>query len=110
MVNLVLEEVNKAIGGRALREGEAGFRAPFSVSTDTRTLKAGEVFFALKGERYDAHRHLADAAARGAQAIVCTDAANVPEDYAGAVLLCADTERALGDLAAAWRARVNPFV
>ncbi len=41
-----------------------------SVSTDTRTLKPGAWFFALKGERHDAHQHLAQAIAAGASALI----------------------------------------
>lgn len=41
-----------------------------SIATDTRTLNAGALFVALKGERFDAHAFLADARARGAVAAV----------------------------------------
>ena len=37
------------------------------VHTDTRTLSAGDLFVALKGERFDANEFLADARARGAE-------------------------------------------
>lgn len=40
------------------------------VSTDTRTLEAGELFVALRGERFDAHSLLGQAAERGAGAAV----------------------------------------
>ena len=38
------------------------------ISTDTRTLTPGALFFALRGERTDGHQHLAEAFARGARA------------------------------------------
>lgn len=40
------------------------------ISTDTRALVAGDLFVALKGERFDAHSFLAEARARGAAAAV----------------------------------------
>lgn len=40
------------------------------VSTDTRTLRAGQVFVALTGPRHDAHDHVAEAFRRGAAAAV----------------------------------------
>ena len=40
------------------------------ISTDTRALAAGDLFVALKGERFDAHSFLAEARARGAGAAV----------------------------------------
>ncbi|HXI33808.1 MAG TPA: Mur ligase domain-containing protein, partial [Gemmatimonadales bacterium] len=41
-----------------------------SVSTDTREIKPGALFVALKGERFDAHDFLAQAKERGAVAAV----------------------------------------
>ncbi len=47
---------------RALGLPVAGWEHAYTgVSTDTRALKAGELFVALKGERYDAHDYLSDA-------------------------------------------------
>ena len=40
------------------------------VSTDTRTLRAGQAFVALKGPNHDGHDHVAEAFARGAPAAV----------------------------------------
>jgi UDP-N-acetylmuramoyl-tripeptide--D-alanyl-D-alanine ligase len=40
------------------------------VNTDTRSLQAGDLFVALKGERFDAHEFLAQAKARGAVAAI----------------------------------------
>jgi UDP-N-acetylmuramyl pentapeptide synthase len=49
------------------------------VSTDTRALRGGELFVALKGERFDAHAFLAEARARGAGgAVVARGTAAVP--------------------------------
>jgi len=45
-----------------------------SVSTDTRTLARGDVFFALKGERFDGGRFVGDAFQKGAAAAVTTQA------------------------------------
>ncbi len=50
-----------------------GERATFSrVSTDTRKLESGDVFFALSGEKFDGNAFLPDACAKGACAAVCT--------------------------------------
>ena len=51
------------------------------VHTDTRTLQAGDLFVALKGERFDANAFLADARAGGAAAAIAhggLDAAGLP--------------------------------
>ncbi|RST54456.1 UDP-N-acetylmuramoyl-tripeptide--D-alanyl-D-alanine ligase [Variovorax sp. MHTC-1] len=72
------------------------------VHTDTRTLAAGDLFVALKGERFDANDFLTDARARGAVAAIAhrgLAAAGLPG------LEVPDTLAALGTLAAGWRAQ-----
>ena len=73
------------------------------VHSDTRTLAAGDLFVALKGERFDANDFLADARSRGAAAALAhpgrLDAAGLPG------LEVPDTPAALGRLAAGWRAQ-----
>ncbi len=74
------------------------------VHTDTRSLKSGDLFVALKGEHYDANQFLAQARERGAVAAICHPGAGL----AGAGLPgieVHDTRQALGALGAAWRAR-----
>lgn len=81
--------------------------APISgVSTDSRSIKSGQVFVALKGETFDGHNYLAQAAAAGAPIIIVHDATNVPPGGfmpACGVLKVADTGKALLRLAAAYR-------
>ncbi len=66
-------------------------------SVDTRTLQAGDVFFALRGPNHDGHDHLATAFAKGAVAAVVE---RVPEDApAGWILFeVRDTQQALEQL------------
>ncbi|MDR0379689.1 MAG: UDP-N-acetylmuramoyl-tripeptide--D-alanyl-D-alanine ligase [Candidatus Accumulibacter sp.] len=77
------------------------------VSTDSRGVRAGELFFALRGEHFDGHDFVAEAGHRGAVAVV-VDAAGA-EALRGAVelprIVVGDTRLALGELAAHWRAR-----
>ncbi|HEY9199575.1 MAG TPA: UDP-N-acetylmuramoyl-tripeptide--D-alanyl-D-alanine ligase [Gammaproteobacteria bacterium] len=71
------------------------------VSTDTRTLDADNLFFALSGPRFDGHEWLAQAQARGAAAAVVARAVETPLAF----VQVADTRLALGKLARHWRAR-----
>lgn len=78
------------------------------VSTDTRTLKAGQMFIALRGENHDGHAHARTAASLGAPIIMIDDPACVPtggfeEAPACGVLKVADTAKALLKLAQAYR-------
>ena len=81
--------------------------SPFAVnglSIDTRTLKAGDLFVALKGDNRDGHDYLGAAfAAKAGAALV----SRKPEGVAGPLLTVADTQRGLEDLARAARARSN---
>ncbi len=68
-----------------------------AVSNDTRTLAAGSLYVALRGERFDGHDFAANAAARGASALLVDtlQPLDVPQ------VVVADTELALAKIAAA---------
>jgi murE/murF fusion protein len=74
------------------------------VHSDTRSLRPGDLFVALRGERFDAHDFLASAKAAGAVAALAERGlteAGLPG------LEVADSRLALGQLAAAWRRRFD---
>ena len=74
------------------------------VHSDTRTLRAGDLFVALKGERFDGHQMLAEAQAKGAAAALAErglSEAGLPG------LQVADSLHALQQLATGWRARFD---
>ena len=73
------------------------------VHSDTRTVQAGDLFVALKGERFDAHEFLPQAFASGAVAALAVQglSAALPG------VQVADTRQALAALAAQWRAGFN---
>jgi UDP-N-acetylmuramoyl-tripeptide--D-alanyl-D-alanine ligase len=78
------------------------------VSTDSRTLPAGALFVALRGERFDAHGFLADVAARGAAGAVVQSLhprAAVPPGFP--LYEVPDTLRALGALGRFHRRRFH---
>jgi UDP-N-acetylmuramoyl-tripeptide--D-alanyl-D-alanine ligase len=81
--------------------GDGGVQA-LRVNTDTRSLQAGDLFVALKGERFDAHDFLAQAKAQGAIAAVAHHGL-VQAGLPG--LEVPDTRLALGQLAAGWRSQ-----
>ena len=76
------------------------------VSTDTRSVRAGELFVALRGERFDGHAFLEQAKKAGALA------AMVDRHHQGTppmpAIVVDDTKLALGALARGWRARFKP--
>jgi UDP-N-acetylmuramoyl-tripeptide--D-alanyl-D-alanine ligase len=91
----------RATGGRWIGTPPAELAG---VSTDTRSLSAGALFVALRGERFDAHDFLADAAKGGAGAAVVAEArASDPAPLPR--LAVSDPLAALGALAHVHRAR-----
>jgi len=91
---------------------QVGFQAmpPLAIArvhTDTRTLQAGDLFVALRGERFDANAFLAEAKAKGAVAAIC-QGDHVAAQLAQAGLpglVVADARLALAQLATHHRAQ-----
>ena len=97
-----LAEAAAAVQGRM-----AGADVRFSgVATDSRSIGRGELFVAIRGERFDGHEFLGMAKTRGASAALVDDRfggrAPLP------VVVVDDTRRALGRLGRHWRARFDP--
>ena len=97
---MTLHQAARAIGARA-QGADAGFRGVF---TDSRSIVAGELFVALKGDRFDGHDYVGEVLSRGAAGAL------VKQDFAAAhrelpLIVVADTRLALGALAAQWRGR-----
>ena len=77
---------------------------PFTgVSTDSRRVEPGQLFVALEGPRFDGHDFVAAALEAGAAGAVVRRGFSLPERPGACLFPVADTTRALGDLAAAWR-------
>ena len=91
-----LQAAARATGGRV--EGAPAFFS--GVTTDSRAITPGDLFVALKGERFDGHEYVQQAFGKGAvAALVARPIAGVP------CVVVDDTRLALGRLAADWRAR-----
>ncbi|WP_373098914.1 MULTISPECIES: UDP-N-acetylmuramoyl-tripeptide--D-alanyl-D-alanine ligase [Pasteurellaceae] len=75
-----------------------------NISTDTRRQTENGLFFALQGEKFDAHAYLNAAVAQGCRAVVVQRRSEV----AAAQLIVADTRLALGRLAQWLKAHLKP--
>ncbi len=96
MAPLALDWANLVAGTGGQAQGQAA--VPFTgVSIDSRTLSAGQVFFAIHGPRFDGHEFLHDVMARGAAAAVVDR--DAPSPVGLPLVRVADTTRALADLA-----------
>jgi len=81
---------------RGVLRGRSGVQVQ-GVSTDTRTLKAGDLFVALRGDNFDGHQFLNQAVSAGAVACL-VEASNI--ESAVPLIVVENTLTALGDLAA----------
>ena len=78
------------------------------VHTDSRSLQAGDLFVALRGERFDGNQFIAQAKAQGAVAVVCEASGEAMATAHGLpALVVPDARIALGELAAGWRAQFD---
>jgi len=92
-----LSQVARAVSGRPSRP--LASEAVTGVSTDTRSIRAGDLFFALRGANFDAHDYLAQAFEKGAVAAIVDRDVEAP----GLTIRVDDTLKALGSLAGAYR-------
>ncbi|MFX4261412.1 UDP-N-acetylmuramoyl-tripeptide--D-alanyl-D-alanine ligase [Pelotomaculum propionicicum] len=106
MIPVTLGDIAQATGGEII-QGDPGSIFS-SVSTDTRTTAEGDLFFALRGERYDAHDFLGRAVSAGARGLVVSSTADLPQDIP--VLLAGDTLAALQSLASLNRIRSGAYM
>jgi UDP-N-acetylmuramoyl-tripeptide--D-alanyl-D-alanine ligase len=97
-----LDRIADALSAEAIGKPPRGSMLTTGITTDTRKIAKGNVFVALRGERFDGHDYLADAVRDGATALVVSkvpklNALGVP------VFEVRDTLVALGALGRYWR-------
>ena len=103
-----VEEVRRALAaGLIAVHGSTGSPRTAGVSTDSRALKAGELFVALRGPRFDGHDFVGQVLARGAGGVVLErwPLPGVGAETSAAIWQVEDGLSALGALARFHRAR-----
>ena len=96
---LNLQEILAATGGSCENSQDVEF---CGVNTDSRSIKAGELFVALSGENFDGHNYCAKALELGAAGVVIShDVAGLPQN--AAIIKVDDTLKAYQLIAKAWR-------
>jgi len=99
MENFTIGDIIKATYG-SLVEGDPNVNVS-NISTDSRTIKKGDLFVALIGERFDAHDFAFQAIKQGAMgAILSHEVKGLDELSAqSSIVMVKDTTKALGDIA-----------
>ncbi len=112
MKPLTVEQVRRAVGGRWLAPSDEA--TALRVTTDSRDVRPGDLFVALKGPRFDGHAFLAVAAAGGCVGAIVSRHIDLPADidaaFPGGLIGVSDTTAALGELAAWHRREVTARV
>lgn len=99
MVNFNLNEILKIVGGSLLK-GDPDLVVN-GICTDSRKIKNGDLFIALKGERFDGHQFLAEAVGAGAAALLVMEGSGL--DLETSIIRVDDTLKAFGAIARAHR-------
>ncbi len=100
-MKLTIESIASNCGGVLVGGDPKQHVEGFSINT--RTIKANEVFFSLKGVNTDGHIFIDDAFAKGAVAAVVNSDYSLDSKQEGALIVTDDTLMALQNLAAAYR-------
>lgn len=94
--------VARVCNGKLLGNGEINIK---SVSTDSRKIKSGDLFIALKGENFDGNDYALAAYEKGAVCCLLSRDAKVPEGRAA--VIAGNTKDALLSLASFYRSRFD---
>lgn len=100
MITAWLSDLATALGSRIVGAPNSDQNVEIvGVSTDTRTMQAGNLFVALKGEHFDGHDFIPTARQQGASAAIVSTpvAVDLPQ------IPVPNTETALGEIARRWR-------
>jgi UDP-N-acetylmuramoyl-tripeptide--D-alanyl-D-alanine ligase len=106
-MRLTLLEILEATGGGEVGGTQVG-NTYSAFHTDSRQVKPGGVFFALRGAEMDGHRFVSDAISRGATCVVVQRRMDIPTGIAE--VMVPDTWAALFALATYVLERVKPLV
>jgi UDP-N-acetylmuramoyl-tripeptide--D-alanyl-D-alanine ligase len=105
---LSADEIARLGGGR-VAAGDGGRRLS-SMSIDSRTVRPGDLFVAIRGERFDGHDFAADAVAAGAAGVIVSTGSTIAPPGGAIVIEVADTLLALQALAQEVRRRAGTRV
>jgi len=102
-MELKIGEIAQALGAEVI--GSATDGVVRRVSTDSRTVRPGDCFVALRGTAFDGHDFAADAVESGAATLVVAHVVATPAHVVQ--LIVPDTLYALGEIARLWRSRLT---
>ena len=115
MIAMTLDDIAQATGGEIAKPCDASCDPILRIATDSREVRPGDLFVAIRGDRLDGHEYIEAALDRGASGCVCDrqwfDSLPAPAPPTGTratacLLVVDDTVEMLGRLAAHYRTNV----
>ncbi|MDD3238453.1 MAG: UDP-N-acetylmuramoyl-tripeptide--D-alanyl-D-alanine ligase [Candidatus Gastranaerophilales bacterium] len=105
-MKLTVEELVKATNAELIKAED--LLSEFSISTDSRTVKKGQIYLPLKGEKFDGAQYIASSLERGASGYFTSDPSLCHEE-ATCIFLVEDTKIAYLQIARFIRRKYNPI-
>ncbi len=102
-VVLRADELATAASGRLVAGSPTAAVGGFSI--DSRCVRAGDMFLAIRGDRVDGHRFVAEALEKGAAGVIVSDISALPPRHAAIAIVVDDTVAALQGIARVVRRR-----
>lgn len=90
-------QIAEAAGGRLAAEGSEKFIT--GIKHDSREVRPGDMFVAIKGENHDGHRFIPQVIEAGCAAVLVSDLQQCPADADVSVIVVKDTIAAMGKIA-----------
>lgn len=106
-LNLNLQELSSVINGKIIK-GNENIKIN-SLCFDTRKIQKGDIFFALKGKKFDANEYIKEAVEKGARGIIC-QSKKFPYNLLNYIDFCIETKdtlKALHKIAAYHRSKYD---
>ncbi len=105
MESLYVNEVIEATKGKLVK-GDKNFQIR-SISIDSRSIKKGDLFIAIKGENFDGHDFIGNAIKNGASGIILSSLSPDTQNSVSVIIKVGDTLKALQDLAKYYRGKFD---
>jgi len=109
MIEFTVQDIARITGGKLLSSN--GDQLVIGLSVDSRTIKSGEFFIAVKGKNFDGHQFINEAIQKGAAGVIASEDISCEfKEKAGHVIVVEDVMRAIGAIAYEIRRRINSTV
>lgn len=99
--------INKIKAKKSKIPIEHVLKNPGNISIDTRTMKKGDIFLAIKGDRFDGHCFVKEAFKKGAKLAIVSKTPQLPAVYKSRLIRVKNTVKTLGNIARLHRIKFN---